>query len=93
MLSDTSGNGPQTVIVDVRNAYESAIGHFSPPEGGAKLIDPQMRNSHDFPGWLAKPEVQSQLNGKRVSLNPFESHGRVARVLFSWEEDREEAVG
>jgi hypothetical protein len=66
MLADTSGVGPETVIVDVRNAYESAIGHFAPPKGGATLIDPQMRNSHDFPGWLAKPEVQAQLHGKRV---------------------------
>ena len=35
---------PDAVIIDVRNAYESAIGHFQPPEGGAKLIDPKMRN-------------------------------------------------
>lgn len=25
---------PETVIIDVRNAYESAIGHFKPPKGG-----------------------------------------------------------
>ena len=51
MLSDTStADGVETVIVDVRNTYESAIGHFAPPPGGAKLIDPKMRNSHDFPG-------------------------------------------
>jgi predicted sulfurtransferase len=36
---------PETVIIDVRNAYESAIGAFNSPEGGAKLIDPKMRNS------------------------------------------------
>ena len=35
---------PEAVIIDVRNAYESAIGHFQPPEGGATLIDPKMRN-------------------------------------------------
>ena len=38
---------PDTVIIDVRNAYESAIGHFQPPPGGAELIDPKMRNSHE----------------------------------------------
>ena len=32
---------PETVIIDVRNAYESAIGNFQPPENGAKLIDPK----------------------------------------------------
>mgnify|MGYP002043237905 CR=1 FL=1 len=26
---------PDAVIVDVRNAYETAIGHFQPPPGGA----------------------------------------------------------
>jgi uncharacterized membrane protein len=31
-----------TVIIDVRNAYESAIGHFAPPENGAELIDPEV---------------------------------------------------
>ena len=37
-----------TVVIDVRNAYESAIGHFQPPSTGATLIDPKMRNSKDF---------------------------------------------
>ena len=32
-----------TVIIDVRNAYESAIGHFQPPPDGAELLDPKMR--------------------------------------------------
>ena len=33
---------PDAVIIDVRNAYESAVGHFAPPTGGAELIDPKM---------------------------------------------------
>ena len=57
-----------TVIIDVRNAYESAIGHFAPPEGGATLIDPKMRNSHEFPKWLNAPQTQEQLHGKRVLM-------------------------
>eukprot|EP00985_Skeletonema_marinoi_P025273 scaffold18427_cov103-Skeletonema_marinoi.AAC.2 len=59
---------PDTVIIDVRNAYESAIGHFQPPEGGAKLIDPKMRNSIEFPKWLNSDEAQKQLTGKKVLM-------------------------
>lgn len=57
-----------TVIVDVRNAYESAIGSFQPPEGGAELIDPKMRNSIEFPKWLNDPATQKKLNGKKVLM-------------------------
>ena len=56
------------VIIDVRNAYESAIGHFQPPTGGAQLIDPKMRNSHEFPKWLNAPETKEMLNGKKVLM-------------------------
>jgi len=59
---------PDAVIIDVRNAYESAIGHFQPPEGGAKLIDPKMRNSIEFPKWLNSEETQKQLTGKKVLM-------------------------
>ena len=57
-----------TVIIDVRNAYESAIGHFQPPPGGATLIDPKMRNSTDFPKWLNAPETKAKLQGKTVMM-------------------------
>ena len=59
---------PNSVIIDVRNAYESAIGHFQPPEGGAELIDPKLRNSIEFPKWLNAPETQAKLNGKQVLM-------------------------
>jgi len=59
---------PDTVIVDVRNAYESAIGNFQPPKGGAKLIDPKIRNSIEFPKWLHDPKTQQQLHGKKVLM-------------------------
>ena len=59
---------PDAVIIDVRNAYESAIGHFQPPPGGAKLIDPKMRNSHEFPKWLNAPETKKELHGKKVLM-------------------------
>ena len=57
-----------TVIIDVRNAYESAIGSFEPPKGGAELIDPKMRNSIEFPKWLNDPKTQEKLNGKKVLM-------------------------
>ena len=57
-----------TVIIDVRNAYESAIGHFQPPPGGATLLDPKMRDSTDFPKWLNDPATKSQLQGKTVMM-------------------------
>jgi hypothetical protein len=43
------------VIIDVRNVYETTIGHFDPQTrqaAAAQLIDPKMRQSTDFPGWL-----------------------------------------
>ena len=66
MLQEADGGN--TVLIDVRNQYESAIGHFAPPEDGATLIDPGMRNSRDFPNWLALPETRAQLDGKRVMM-------------------------
>jgi len=57
-----------TVIIDVRNAYESAIGSFQPPEGGAELIDPKMRNSIEFPKWLNDAATQEKLKGKKVLM-------------------------
>ncbi|OEU13933.1 hypothetical protein FRACYDRAFT_188473 [Fragilariopsis cylindrus CCMP1102] len=57
-----------TVIIDVRNAYESDIGHFQPPEGGATLLDPQMRTSSDFPKWLASNETKEKLKNKTVMM-------------------------
>ena len=57
-----------TVIIDVRNAYESDIGHFQPPEGGAQLLDPKMRTSQDFPKWLNAPETKEKLKNKTVMM-------------------------
>lgn len=57
-----------TVIIDVRNHYEAAIGHFNPPEEGAQMIDPKMRKSTEFPIWLDKPETKKKLKGKQVLM-------------------------
>ncbi len=57
-----------TVIIDVRNHYEAAIGKFTPPENGAQYIDPNMRKSTEFPVWLDKPETKEMLRGKQVLM-------------------------
>ena len=57
-----------TVIIDVRNAYESDIGRFQPPKGGAVLLDPQMRTSQDFPKWLNAPATKEKLKNKTVMM-------------------------
>lgn len=58
----------ETVIIDVRNHYEAAIGKFQPPPNGAKYIDPMMRKSTEFPIWLDKPETKEMLRGKQVLM-------------------------
>lgn len=57
-----------TVIIDVRNHYETRIGHFDPPSGGAIMIDPKMRKSTEFPLWLDKQETKDMLRGKQVLM-------------------------
>ena len=59
---------PDAVVIDVRNAYETDIGRMVPPEGGAKLIDPKMRNSREFPKWLNSDTAKEQLKGKKVLM-------------------------
>lgn len=66
-----------TVVVDVRNHYEAAIGRFDGQEKtqkknnnktGATYLDPKMRKSTDFTSWLAKPTTQQQLQNKTVLM-------------------------
>lgn len=57
-----------SVVIDVRNHYEVDIGRIVPPEGGATFLNPEMRNSHEFPKWLNLPETKKQLEGKRVMM-------------------------
>ena len=58
----------ETVIIDVRNHYEAAIGKFNPPVNGATYIDPTMRKSTEFSLWLDKPETKEMLKGKQVLM-------------------------
>ena len=57
-----------TVIIDVRNAYETEIGTFQPPKNGATLLNPKMRNSIEFPKWLSQESTQKQLHNKKVLM-------------------------
>ena len=57
-----------TVVIDVRNYYETCIGRIEPPKGGAEFLDPMMRNSREFPKWLNAPETKEKLKGKKVMM-------------------------
>lgn len=57
-----------TVIIDVRNKYESDIGHFQPPKNGAELLLPPVRNSNEFPKWFNDPQVKKKLHNKTVMM-------------------------
>lgn len=57
-----------TVVIDVRNYYETVIGRIEPPKGGAEFLDPMMRNSREFPKWLNAPETKEKLKGKKVMM-------------------------
>ena len=59
---------PNAVVIDVRNAYETALGSIQPPSTGATLIDPQLRNSIEFPKWLSQPDTKTKLQGKKVLM-------------------------
>lgn len=55
-----------TVVIDVRNHYESIIGHFDAPN--SEFIDPNMRKSTEFPVWLDQASTKEQLRGKQVLM-------------------------
>ena len=55
-----------TVVIDVRNHYEAAIGRFSAPH--SKWLDPKMRKSTEFPVWLDKESTKEELRGKNVLM-------------------------
>eukprot|EP00798_Chlamydomonas_sp_ICE-L_P013507 gene13507-19366_t len=78
-------NQPGTVIVDVRNHYEAAIGRFDGQEilGGAKYIDPKMRKSTDFKSWLSDPNTKEQLRGKEY----MDPKMRKSTDFMSWLSD------
>ena len=65
---NTKMSQPNTVIIDVRNNYESQIGRFKPPSGGAVLLDPEMRRSTEFKDWVNSDSTKSMIKGKQVLM-------------------------
>ena len=57
---------PDTVVIDVRNHYEAAIGHFNAPN--STWLDPKMRKSTEFPAWLDQDATKQKLKGKQVLM-------------------------
>eukprot|EP00934_Nitzschia_sp_Nitz4_P002252 Nitzschia sp. Nitz4//scaffold110_size71422//44600//46348//NITZ4_005877-RA/size71422-processed-gene-0.72-mRNA-1//-1//CDS//3329533098//2252//frame0 len=58
------------VVIDVRNHYEAIIGRFDGQvnNGGATYIDPKMRKSTDFKGWLDQDDTKEKLKDKTVLM-------------------------
>jgi len=67
-----------TVVIDVRNHYEAALGRFDGQQRhdkeaedihpGAEYLDPKMRKSTDFAKWLLKDETKDKIKGKKVLM-------------------------
>jgi predicted sulfurtransferase len=55
----------ETVLIDVRNGYEHAIGRFEPPPG-VKLFLPPVRTFSEFPAYF--DSIQDELRGKTVLM-------------------------
>lgn len=53
---------PDTILIDTRNDYEVAIGHFD----GA--IDPETRAFGDFPAWFDRHADEWKAQGKRIAM-------------------------
>ncbi len=51
---------PETVVVDTRNAYETAIGTFS------RAVDPETETFRDFPAWAERN--LNRLKGRKVAM-------------------------
>ena len=54
------------VLLDARNRYETAIGHFSAP--GVDRIDPDTRQFSDFSKFLERKDAQEKMRGKKVLM-------------------------
>lgn len=57
-----------TVVLDVRNVYESTVGHFQPSGKAVDFVPIPMQNSQQFAPWLADPKTKSMLQDKRVMM-------------------------
>eukprot|EP00903_Cladosiphon_okamuranus_P013386 g12474.t1 len=60
----TLSNEKEAVLLDVRNVYETSIGHFSAE--GVERLDPKTRQFSELPKWV--DENVDRLRGKRVLM-------------------------
>lgn len=51
---------PETILIDTRNAYETAIGTFD------QAVDPKTASFREFPAWVQ--ENRDQLQGRKVAM-------------------------
>lgn len=73
----SSANSDEVVLFDVRNRYETRIGHFSRPGNATdistksealELVDPNTRFFHEVPEYLAREENIERFRGKKVMM-------------------------
>ena len=57
-----------TIVLDVRNVYESTVGHFQPSGKSVEFCPIPMQNSSEFAPWLNDPKTKTLLQGKRVMM-------------------------
>ena len=59
-----------TVLIDVRNANENAIGRFQPLNDASRVLDPNMRTSTEFPEWVSRSrDISGQLTCENCSAD------------------------
>ena len=58
----------KTIVLDVRNVYESTVGHFQPTGKSVEFLPIPMQNSSEFAPWLNDPKTKKKLEGKRVMM-------------------------
>lgn len=57
-----------TVLIDVRNANENALGRFQPLNDAKRVLDPYMRVSTEFPEWIDK-NLEKLKSAKQVMMS------------------------
>lgn len=68
MLTGATPNPAGSIILDVRNQYESAIGTLDPsPESGLTLMRPAVRRFEDMPAWV-EAHAEELAAAPRISM-------------------------
>lgn len=66
-----------TVLIDVRNANENAIGRFQPLNDASRVLDPFMRTSTEFPEWVEE-NMDKLKKAKQVMMSVVSARSRIA---------------